>query len=59
MVGLVLVETGFRLPFGFCMLRLVNNCCCSRESVGEPNSGSGVPELVVPSCVLMALISEL
>ena len=52
-------ETESRYPSGFCLFRLLSSCCWSRESVGEPKSGSGVPELVLPSCVLTALMSEL
>jgi hypothetical protein len=58
-VGLRLLVTEESEPLGFCVFRLESSSCCSRESVGEPKSGSGVPELVLPSCALTALISEL
>ncbi len=58
-VGLRLFVTESSVPLGFCEFRPLSNSCCRRESVGEPKSGSGVPELVLPSCVLTALMSEL
>ena len=57
-VSLALVIVS-RYPLGFCVLMLPRICSCSSESVGEPKSGSAVPELVLPSCAPMALTSEL
>ena len=52
-------ETGSMYPLGFCVFSPPKSSCCSRDRVGDPKSGSGVPELVLPSCVFSALISEL
>ena len=55
----VLFEIESRLPFGLVALIPPSSCCCSKDRVGEPYSGSALPELSYPSCVFMALISEL
>src|SRR5579862_7612889 len=48
-----------RYPLGLCRLRLLMSCCCSKEVVGDPNSGCGFPDESLPSCALMALITAL
>jgi len=48
-----------RYPLGFWVLMLLSNCCCSSDNVGEPNSGSALPDGSFPVCALIALIREL
>ncbi len=36
-----------------------SSCSCSRDRVGEPKSGWAVPDDVLVSCALMALMTEL